>query len=563
MTLLILGGGTLGTLLTLGYVDLPWARRSQGLPEGMVAIPISARPIPQYTRVERGHLMNPETGEWVVQFRRPEEVPAGVLTSIADVRGRVTAREKPAGFFFVEEDFFPKGTRPGVVAGVPPGKRALTLEVDRLKGVRSLRAGDHIDMLASIPIELLAYFGGLESGWRVENALVAAGRQSGKKRTETRMLASDAVVVEPVTTKEIPIASNSLTQGTITRRIPVQEIVIAVEVADVSLVAEAVDQELAITCVACSGRPDDEQAVKIPEGMVEVPVAARYIPAYSRLVRDDVVDTRTRVRTTMQLSEEEVERLGIVRSMAEVVGRVAARDLSVGEFFTQEKLLDSGSGSGVAAGIPPGKRSFTLDARKVTGAHTLGLGDHFDLLASIPLDWSNTRQFGTSVRLSPTSLLSSFGSLQKQAEVRVVINDGVVVAPVVATKLNLPARLSMSEEAVEQLEESAEQMIVAVAPEEVARLAEAVALELDLVVICRSADTRPSPTQEESPGEVDPDIATRGWNPMRDMKMIETMVGNERQMFVLPASSDTERLEAMKPAVGNEPPSVSPPRAGK
>ncbi len=551
LLLITLSAGILGTLWASGRLELAWGRSEQRVPEGMIPIPMSARTIPRYTFVEREYLMNLETGEWTVQFLRPEEVPRGVLTNIADVRGRVTAKEKPAGFFFVEADFLPRGTRPGISAGVPEGKRALTLEVDRVKGVRSLQAGDRIDMLASIPIALLPYFGGMESGWRVENVLSGAGSSGGQqKRSETRMLAGDAVIVEPVTTRQVPVASTSFTEGSVTRMVPVQEIVIAVDLADVALVSEAVDQQLTITCIAHSGRPKASDADRVAEGLVEVPVAARYVPAYSRLVREDLVDVRTRFETSVLMREDEAEQLGIARSAAELLGRVVARDVGVGEFFTAAQLLPPGTNPGVAAGIPPGKRSFTLDAKSISGAHALGLGDRFDLLATIPLDWSKTSQFGARMRLDTGSLLSSLGSLQKQAVVRVVVNDGIVISPVVATKINLPARLSQSKEAMQQLADTAEQMIVAVDPEEAGRLAEAVALGLDLAVVCRGSNVPPFDPQQE-PVYVDQlqDDVVRGWNPIEDMKVIETMVGGRRELHILPAESKTQRVEVLKPDI--------------
>ena len=75
----------------------------------------------------------------------------GVITDMAKIRGRVTAREKEAPFFFVENDFLPKGTHPGVAGGTPPGKLAITLDASKLRGVHDLKEGDHVDLLASTP----------------------------------------------------------------------------------------------------------------------------------------------------------------------------------------------------------------------------------------------------------------------------------------------------------------------------------------------------------------------------------------------------------------------------
>jgi hypothetical protein len=75
------------------------------------------------------------------------------------------------------------------------------------------------------------------------------------KRGIVRPLVQDGVVVTPVRTREVPISSSSLMQGTTTRTVPVQEIVLAVDPQEVAPLAEAMDLEYEIICVARSGRP--------------------------------------------------------------------------------------------------------------------------------------------------------------------------------------------------------------------------------------------------------------------------------------------------------------------
>ena len=67
------------------------------------------------------------------------------------------------------------------------------------------------------------------------------------------MLARDAVIVTPLTTRMRPIRPASLMQGTSTRTIPVQEIVLAVNREDAAGVTEAVDMGLEIIATARSG----------------------------------------------------------------------------------------------------------------------------------------------------------------------------------------------------------------------------------------------------------------------------------------------------------------------
>src|SRR5207249_3734084 len=85
------------------------------------------------------HLANPETRQLNVMWMPKELVPPGVLVNLADVLGRVLDHDKPAGYVFTEEDFMPKGTRAGLVAGIPPGKRSMTIEAVKLDGIFGLR----------------------------------------------------------------------------------------------------------------------------------------------------------------------------------------------------------------------------------------------------------------------------------------------------------------------------------------------------------------------------------------------------------------------------------------
>ena len=75
------------------------------------------------------------------------------------------------------------------------------------------------------------------------------------KRSLVRPLVQDGVVVTPVRIRNVPISSSSLTQGTTTRTMPVQEIVLAVDPEEVAPLAEAMDLKYEITCVARRAGP--------------------------------------------------------------------------------------------------------------------------------------------------------------------------------------------------------------------------------------------------------------------------------------------------------------------
>jgi Flp pilus assembly protein CpaB len=223
---------------------------------------MSGSVIPAYSQVNRDHLANPQTRQLNVIWLPKQSVSPDVLLNFTQIIGRVLDHEKPAGYAFTESDFMPKGTRAGLVAGIPPGKRSLTIEATKLDGVFGLRPGDHIDLLATSPIDSKGRGpSGLKGGFATQVQMAALNR-----RATVRPLAQDAVIVSPVTTRAKPVSSTSLMNGAKTTAVPVQEIVLAVEPDEVSLISEALATEVAITCVARSGRPDDPGPTMITPG---------------------------------------------------------------------------------------------------------------------------------------------------------------------------------------------------------------------------------------------------------------------------------------------------------
>jgi Flp pilus assembly protein CpaB len=182
-----------------------------------------------------------------------------MLVKLSDIMGRVLDHDKQPGYVFTENDFLPKGTREGIVAGIPPGKRAIRVLADKVEGLYGLRAGDRFDLVATLPIDgrggtAQAFnFGGVYG----QQLALQAKLTNWQKQATVRVMAQNAVVVEPMATRQVPVFSSSLTQGATTRMKPVQEIVIAVDPDEVARLTEAIAVEAKISCVPRSGRPDD------------------------------------------------------------------------------------------------------------------------------------------------------------------------------------------------------------------------------------------------------------------------------------------------------------------
>lgn len=160
LVLLVGGAGTVGTLAAMGEVDLlsffkPESEPPEtpaSAPEG-VPVPVSAMEIPAYTKLTREHLFDAKAGDFSVVYIPKEQISDALMVDFKDIIGRVLDHRKPAGYAFTEKDFLPKGTRAGMTAGIPPDKRAYRLDASRIQGLRGLTAGDHLDIVASVPLE--------------------------------------------------------------------------------------------------------------------------------------------------------------------------------------------------------------------------------------------------------------------------------------------------------------------------------------------------------------------------------------------------------------------------
>lgn len=236
--------------------------------EGKVRVLISARAIEPYARVTRDDLFDTRRGAF--SFIDLDEAFVGendVLVGTSGIVGRVMARAKRPGFAFTEGDFLPKGTRPGLAGGIPPGKRALRIDVELVRGIIGLNPGDRFDLIAARDLESprpsaavsRAGDGSSFSGVYSDLLPKSGGAQGpkGSKRARVDVIVQNGVVVSPIETRFIPTSSSSLTAGQVNGTRPVQEMIIALAPPEVAPLMAAIRLEADLTCVARSGHPDD------------------------------------------------------------------------------------------------------------------------------------------------------------------------------------------------------------------------------------------------------------------------------------------------------------------
>lgn len=222
-------------------------------PPGTVAVPLTAVAIPAYSDVRIEHLQDPATGRLRVFPMASQDVLPTTFVRPEDVLGRVLAHDKPAGQVFVQSDFLPPGTRPGVAGGIPSDLRGMRLALDRVSGCIGLRPGDRFDLFAT-------------SALAPAQGAPRSGVAWPPGRSNVRALVEDGMIVTGIETRSVPTVTPSALGPGRTESRSVQEVVIAVRPDEVPAVTAALAQGTKLDCIPRSGRPneDTERSVSTP-----------------------------------------------------------------------------------------------------------------------------------------------------------------------------------------------------------------------------------------------------------------------------------------------------------
>lgn len=261
-------------LAALGIIDLSRLRSSEPSTVGLIAVPTSAVQIPAHTRIRRDHLWDRANGRISVVYLPPRAVTREMLRNITEIIGRVLDSEKEPGYVFTAADFLPPGTREGLVAGIPAGKRAIRVSADRVDGLYGLNAGDRFDIVATMPIDAAAGGRSLNfSGPYSEEIALETQLSNWEKQATVRVIVQNAVIVEPMVARGMAAATTSA-QAAAARARAVQEAVIAVNPNEVALLTEAMAVDARLSSIPRSGRPDDPVNSTTPDLRPFSPFAA-------------------------------------------------------------------------------------------------------------------------------------------------------------------------------------------------------------------------------------------------------------------------------------------------
>jgi len=230
-------------------------------PPGRVLALACPRELPAYTKITREHLdvgddlyslpVAPEQIEQLGLFPRSNDGYKSIL-------GRVLRKPKPVNYVFTESDFLPKGTRPGISAGIPPGKRGVWIDISKVQGLSDVRAGDLVDLVAATAKKQQSkvdtnVLGNLTDPVMKARIEAVAKRASKTSSSSSWVVARNALVITPVRSRELP------TSGAKKGNAPtVEEVFLAMAAPDVAQFSQALAENVTLLAAPRSGQPEAE-----------------------------------------------------------------------------------------------------------------------------------------------------------------------------------------------------------------------------------------------------------------------------------------------------------------
>ncbi len=310
-----------------------------------------------------------------------------------------------------------------------------------------------------------------------------------------------------------------------------------------------------VTIPLLSKRP---AASKPPDhtGKTRVYYAGRTIQAYAKVTSNDLVDPKTGQLAVYWFPTSEAE--GMIGDLTEITGRVLRHEKPQGYVFTQKDFYPEGTRPGPTAGVPVGKRAMRLKADDVPGLHGLEQGDHFDIVMTQVVEVEENAPRTRTPSGDGLDVVGPYAKLheresmpeqrsrvrvkRKHAEVKTIVNDGIVVQPV--TKRNEIGQATSLVRGTSLTVTPVEEIIIAVDPEEVTEVNMALALDAQLQVAMRSGQPAKDGCEDGSciPDykvvfEEEEETLENGTKRVGSTKIVESIKGGEKKLQAVPLKS--------------------------
>lgn len=298
--------------------------------------------------------------------------------------------------------------------------------------------------------------------------------------------------------------------------------------------------------VFAADRSQPDQGIRQPAGTVAVLACPRELPAFTKLTREHLLDAEG--LHTVPVVEQALESNRLFRADADGVGRLLGRVLKrskpVNFAFSESDLLPAGTQAGPSAGVPPGCRGVWVDLAKVQGLADVRSGDLLDLVAAQKVDAPppvGIEHFGgisDPVLRARLKLAATNRNRGTHARSWVVAREALVVAT--------PRRREVVTAVVRrgQMPMIVEEVFLAMKPEDVARLSQALAQDVTLVAAPRTGQPGEDSPEIEDLAPQDPAADLRrmllGDAQEPSLGMIELIRGNSRETLTVPRAGASQ-----------------------
>ena len=278
-----------------------------------------------------------------------------------------------------------------------------------------------------------------------------------------------------------------------------------------------------------------------PVGKTAVPSAAHAIPAYTQVTLQHFYNPKLNQLTCQYVDPSKLKDEGedtVITDITKITGRVLKHEMASGSVFRERDLLPEGTRPGLVGGIPAGYRGVRVELSKVRGLYGLEVGDSFDLVSTIPVAndaAQDLRKIGGTYG-NQLAIQASFSNVSKQATVRVIVQAGLVVEPV--KTIEIPVTMASLTQGNKVNSKPVQEVVIAVHPDEVAELMQAMAVDAELAVVPRSG--RPDDPKDSKTAELHPrnpfTPGADGQEGPAALKFVETIGGTNRELVPVPSS---------------------------
>lgn len=165
-------------------------------------------------------------------------------------------------------------------------------------------------------------------------------------------------------------------------------------------------------------------------GKVAVPISVKLIEPYTAVTKDHMIHPQTKDFVVKWIDEGKAKEAGFIlgKDIPTYFGRVTKREKVPGYAFTESDFMPKGTRPGPASAVEKGMRGIWIDPAEVEGFEAMGIGDRFDMTATMPMK-AQSANAGDQRFVSPDAARSKADAKAWDTSKRKLIDNGKVILP--------------------------------------------------------------------------------------------------------------------------------------